>query len=150
MLQEKELLKYIKEKHFNNPALDKCSVEDASVVPLCLELFSHRFAVDDEVIIIPVNKVFWPDAKNLMCSLARIGMRNIIFWSLDNIIHNELINANQLSIFLPGFPLSKSIVKTSEAQYTLMLRYKPKVIQMLLNVGLNVWYLDAENQFYQH
>lgn len=57
MFQEKELLSYIREKHFDNPIIEKCSIEDASVVPQCLELFARRLAQNNEIIIIPTNMV---------------------------------------------------------------------------------------------
>lgn len=82
--------------------------------------------------------------KNIMCSLTRMGLRNIVFWALDNVIHNEFLKVGKLSIFLPGFPLSYAKVTPKEEQFRHMMRLKPKVMAMFLNAGLDVWYMDAD------
>lgn len=144
IFEENELIRWIKEKHFNSAPLNDCNIEDASVDPVCLEHYARRFSFNNEIILIPVNRAFWPAANNFMCSLQRIGYNHIVFWSLDNFIHDELLKFNLLSIFLPGFPPSMSIVKAGTQHYKMIMRYKPKVIQMLLNAGLNVWYIDVD------
>jgi Nucleotide-diphospho-sugar transferase len=144
LYDEKKLIEWIQTKHFNNPPNEECNMEDASVLPKCLSKYINEVAVDNEIIVIPMNKGFMPFALNLICSLKNFDMTNIVYWSLDHATHDALLKKGKLSIFFAGFPTEEDVLKPDDKYFTKMIRFKPKLLAMLLQTGVNVWYMDAD------
>eukprot|EP00842_Homolaphlyctis_polyrhiza_P003002 jgi/Hompol1/3702/HPOL_000837-RA len=145
--QEAKLLKWIEDNHMNAPQItanSSCTIEDASVRIDCLREFASKIAINNEIVVIPVNRAFLTLAANLRCSMTRAGIKNLIYWSLDIEVHESLISRGTLSIFLPGFPSITEAQKPRTAYFTRMMRYKPYLIERFLLAGFNVWCLDAD------
>jgi hypothetical protein len=85
-----------------------------------------------------------PQLVNLRCSLIAQNITNIVYWSLDQHTHDHFLNLDFLSIFLPGFPSVAYSVSQESDEWRLMMKHKPTIISMLLELGLNVWFLDTD------
>ncbi|KAI8925915.1 core-2/I-branching enzyme-domain-containing protein [Entophlyctis helioformis] len=142
---EGELLAWINANHMVTPAVPgPCRIEDASVRIECLKEYGSKFADNGELVLLPVNRAFLMTAANMRCSLTLAGIRNIVYWSLDLDVHETLLKKGRLSIFLAGFPSTNEAQKPRTAYFTRMMRFKPKVIKMLLDAGFHVWFMDAD------
>ncbi|KAJ1344756.1 hypothetical protein BSLG_000277 [Batrachochytrium salamandrivorans] len=152
--EEGRLLEWIDTHHMHssfsidgNEAQDNqpCKIEDASVRIACLKEFGDKFSVNNELVIVAVNRAFLVHAANLRCSLVHSGINNLVYWSLDIEVHESLISKGRLSIFLAGFPSTSERQDPSKPYFVKMMRYKPKVLAMFLEAGFNVWYMDADS-----
>ncbi|EGF79788.1 hypothetical protein BATDEDRAFT_89199 [Batrachochytrium dendrobatidis JAM81] len=152
--EEAKLLEWISTNHMNVPSSidpnesaesrSPCTIEDASVRSKCLKEFGSKIAHNNELVVVPVNRAFLVQAANLRCSLLHAGIDNLIYWSLDLEVHESLISKGKLSIFLAGFPSTSERQDPGTPYFIKMMRYKPKVLAMLLDAGFNVWYMDAD------
>jgi hypothetical protein len=144
LYDEKSLAEWISKTHFSNPPHTNCTMEDASVLDHCLLLYAKKISIDNELIIIPTNTGYLKYTENLVCSLAHFGITNIIYWSLDHAVHDQFLSKGQLSIFFPGFPTDENILTKEDLTFVRMMRYKNRMISLVLNLGFHVWYLDAD------
>lgn len=144
LYEEKKLIEWIQTHHFNSPLHTECTLDDASVVASCLKLYTDKVAKDGEIIVIPTNKGFINTANNLVCSLNHFGIKHIIYWALDHATHDSLLKQGHVSILFPGFPTEEDSVLANDKFFTKMMRYKPRLLRMLLKAGHSVWYLDAD------
>ncbi|KAL2918116.1 Xylosyltransferase 2 [Polyrhizophydium stewartii] len=142
--REQQLLEWINANHMTPRVNASCLLEDASVRIECLREFGSKIAQNNELIVVPVNHAFLMQASNLRCSLARAGINNVVYWSLSLEVHNNLLEKGSLSIFLPGFPSTGERQEPGKTFFTRMMRFKPKVLQLLLDAGFHVWYMDAD------
>lgn len=140
----------------------ECIVGQMGYREECLRAFAEKVAIDNHVVLVPVNKAFTSLASNLRCSLARIGWTNVLHWALDLETHGisyilckqsvshhhnvaeELLEAGHLSIFLPGGPNEPSLVLPGSRGMKSLMSLKPTILLQLLNAGFHVWALDAD------
>jgi Nucleotide-diphospho-sugar transferase len=147
MFREQELLQWIKNDHFNQ--FDKiskrsCTVQMMSVQSLCLKEMADDIAYKNSIIVIPVNLPFMKIAKNLVCSLSRLGIKNVMYWALDLDVYEMLLEEGKLAILMPGLNPMADIQKSKSSTLQKVLRSKPKLIEMFINAGLSVWVMDAD------
>lgn len=144
LFDERKLVSWIKDSHFNMPEHSICTLEDASVMDQCLSFFAKDVAINNEVIIIPTNIGYEDITNNLLCSLSHFQIKNILYWSLDHLTHDKLLKKGLLSVFFPGFPTVEDMLEPDDKLFTKVFRYKPRLISNLLKLGFDVWYLDAD------
>lgn len=148
---ERDLINWIQTYHFKKKkAIDgpipsgKCTVEQMSVRKECFKEIGSTVAVKDSVVVIPVNLPFLAAAKNLMCSLARLGVNNVIFWALDLDVYELLLKQDKLAILMPGMNPLPDLQSKKSSDLINALRSKPKLLKYILESGLSIWILDAD------
>lgn len=147
---ERELIDWIHTRHFGKKAYGgvissgKCTVEQMSVRKECLKEIGSTVAVKGSIVIIPVNSPYLLTAKNLACSLARLGVKNVVYWALDLDVYETLLKQDKLAILMPGLnPLPDQQSRKSR-DLNNVLRSKPKLLKFVLESGLSAWILDAD------
>jgi hypothetical protein len=83
--QEEELMLWMKKK---NNRLDTCG-NQGLMDNDCLKSFLDRISFEGQVILIPIIQNYKSLAKNLECSLSRLGYTNVILWTLDQTMHGK-------------------------------------------------------------
>jgi hypothetical protein len=143
-LQEPKLIEYIKTELFVDKEPEKCTIELMSVRKECMNEMLREHLKTSEVVMVPVNLPFLNTAKNLECSLQKLGYNDVIYWALDLDAYEYYLDLGKLVIFLPGLdPLSS--VNPPKTQFLKeILRWKPKAIKMVVESGIDCWFLDAD------
>lgn len=144
-----QLRDFLDEKLFTLEASSPCQIEDIGYRDHCFkqiltEAASH--SLDNSLILIPVNDALFEVAMNLYCSIKRQSMhRQTMFLSFDYAVHAKFIERNIISYYNP-----RKIWGVSDYQpwhhgsFSKMMRQKPIIWQMLLDIGVNFWQFDAD------
>ena len=93
--EESKLLRWVERNHLEMQKGNECLVSQISQRDECLRAFAEKVAIDNHIILVPVNKAYLALALNLRCSLLKLGMTNIIFFALDSEAHG-----NSFTIFI--------------------------------------------------
>jgi hypothetical protein len=141
---ETKLLEWIRQKHLDVSERAACHREQLGYRDECLREIVSTVADQNEVILIPVNTALYAVAMNLVCSLTRVDINNVVFWSLDIEVHERLVNEGHMSYVLPNLQGSPNRMASKDKELVNLLRSKPVVLQKFVNAGFNVWYLDAD------
>ncbi|KAI8894641.1 core-2/I-branching enzyme-domain-containing protein [Globomyces pollinis-pini] len=142
--EEKKLLKWIEDYHFKDLVPGACTIEQMSVRIECLKEFGDIIAVNNQLIIVPLNTPFSITTRNLICSLERLGIFNVLYWALDIPSYESLLTLNKPVIMLPGLNPMGDLQPGRTQQLVYMMRSKPKLIEMVLKAGFSTWFLDAD------
>jgi hypothetical protein len=141
---ETKLLEWIRQKHLDVSERAACRREQLGYRDECLREIVTNIASNNEIILIPVNTGMYAVAMNLLCSLRRSAITNVVFWALEIEAHERLVSDGHMSFVLPNLRGSPARVFPNEDSFVTMLRSKPIVLQKFVNAGFNVWYLDAD------
>lgn len=135
---------YNKKSWGSNVAKGRCTVEDMSTRVECIKEIGSKIAYKNALIVIPTNTPYLTTAKNLACTLARLGMRNVVFWALDLDVYETLLKQDKLAILLPGLNPLPDHQSSKSNSLKNALRSKPKLIKYILSSGLSAWIMDAD------
>ncbi|KAI9207406.1 core-2/I-branching enzyme-domain-containing protein [Polychytrium aggregatum] len=142
---QKKLLDWIDSNLFDPSNNSPCEPDQISFRRHCLLQALSKIAVNNQVIVIPTNKAFVKIALNLACSLARQGLYNIVFWSLDIQAHDTLLDKGYVSLFdFPDYATKRRVYR-QDYDLVRMMRNKPKVLAKLVGAGFDVWFLDGDS-----
>ena len=147
---EKDLISWIHQTHFKKKSYGvsispgTCTVEKMSVRSECFKEIGSTIAVKDSVTIIPVNMPYLATAKNLACSLARLGVKNVIYWALDLDVYETLLKQDKIVILLPGLNPLPDFQSSKSYLLKRVLRSKPELLKFVLESGLSAWLVDAD------
>lgn len=84
--EEKELISWIKKKKEGVDVCEKQVLMDND----CLKAFLDRISFEDHIILIPIIAQNYSSlAKNLECSLNRLGYTNVVMWTFEQKIHGK-------------------------------------------------------------
>ncbi|KAJ3358871.1 hypothetical protein HDU91_005092 [Kappamyces sp. JEL0680] len=147
MFLEQKLIAWIKEKHMHQGSTGKntkCTVEQMSVRIECIQEIAGPIAFRNSLIVIPVNLPYLEIALNLACSLARLQIKNVIFWALDLDVYETLLDRGKLAVLLPGLNPMSELQKSKSEPLQNVLRSKPRLLELFLNAGFSVWMMDAD------
>ena len=86
---ESKLVRWVGRNHLEMLSGSECIVGQMGTREECLRAFAEKVAIDNHVVLVPVNKAFLSLASNLRCSLARVGWTNVIHWALDSETHGK-------------------------------------------------------------
>lgn len=149
VFQEQRLVKWIENSHKKSIKNTTCSTERASVDQVCLKTLCDKIAQDNHLIVVPVNSAMILSAANLLCSLKGLKMKNVIFWSMDVLIHDSLLSIGRLSLYLPGFPSLQESVQPGDKDYKSFLIARALILKRLIRLGYHVTLLDADSVVFQ-
>lgn len=117
-----------------------------------LETFRSN-AINNTVVIVPVNTgmFFW--AENLVCSLRSTSFNStkIVFWALDSNAEKLLTSKGRAAYHDPTL-FSTSLnenLKGDTASYKRMMKERPKFFIDVLSSGFDILMLDADTVFWQ-
>jgi len=117
-----------------------------------LEIF-QRNAIDNTVVIVPVNTgmLFW--AENLLCSLASTNFETtkIVFWALDSNAETLLASKGRAAYHDPSLfsTSANENLQGDTASYKRMMKERPKFFIDVLSSGFDILMLDADTVFWQ-
>lgn len=84
--EEKELISWLKKNREGVDVCEKQVVMDND----CLKAFLDRISFEDHIILIPIIAPKYSSlAKNLECSLNRLGYTNVVMWTFEQKIHGK-------------------------------------------------------------
>ncbi|KAJ3397427.1 Beta-1,3-galactosyl-O-glycosyl-glycoprotein beta-1,6-N-acetylglucosaminyltransferase 4 [Lobulomyces angularis] len=143
------LLGWLDSKLFNLTPETPCRKDDIGYREKCFKEILQDAAAkspDNAIILIPVNRGQINAALNLYCSLVRQKMHTqTLFLSFDAEAHIKLVEKGLLSYFNPtkikGVADAQSWHKGS---FSRMMRQKPIMWRMLMDIGVNFWQFDAD------
>ena len=115
-----------------------------SVQSACLKEIADDIAYKNSMIVIPVNTPYMKIVKNLVCSLSRLGIKNVMYWALDLDVYEALLEENKLAILMPGLNPMNDLQPSKSGTLQKVLRSKPKLVEMFMNAGLSVWVMDGD------
>jgi len=117
-----------------------------------LHVFSSH-AINNTVVVVPVNGGMLHWAANLVCSLRQTSFNtsNIVFWCLDEDAENALSKRGfatyrDTSLFSVS---GNENIHGSTSNYARMMKERPKFYLDLLHTGLDMMMLDADTVWYQ-
>lgn len=156
-----ELTEWIRKNHLELTPFSPCSVEHLLTRPNCLTQFLDEIALptyrrlptfvnsklindDKSVILIPTNTAVHSLTDNLECSLLKLGITNIVYWSLDPYTHQKLIEMGKISLFFAGEHYSSKRMSYHSTDLTKIMRLKPILLRKIIEAGFDVWYLDSD------
>ena len=96
---ETKLLEWIRINHLEFHKSAPCHKDQLGFREECLRELILPIAESNTVVMIPVNRDFLPIAANLRCSLHRLGITNIMHWSLDIQAHDSLLEGGKFKPF---------------------------------------------------
>jgi hypothetical protein len=113
----------------------------------------RKNAINNTVVIVPVNSgmMFW--AENLLCSLAHTSFNSskIVFWALDAEAEIQL-TANGRAAYHDRTLFSSSKeenLRGDTRAYKKMMKERPKLFIDVLTAGFDILMLDADTVFWQ-
>ncbi|KXT00880.1 hypothetical protein AC578_976 [Pseudocercospora eumusae] len=118
--------------------------------------FHHVFAshaINNTVIIVPVNTgmIYW--VENMLCSLAETSfdVSRIVFWALDLPAQSKLVSKGRTAYHDPTlFATSDNENRHGDtAAYKRMMNERPKFYIDVLSSGFDMLMLDADTVFWQ-
>lgn len=136
---EKELTKWIKE-HRNINMSKPCILEYAYTRSDCTHQYGASVAVNNLLILIPVNHSNRYAVEDLVCALEHYGKGNIVFWSLGVKTHDEFLQDGRFSMYLPRF-------KPTETKYSPGTSEILRLISPLIKAGFDVLYLSPTRRY---
>lgn len=84
--EEDKLIRWMRKK---NDGVDICQ-QQQFIDDNCFKAFVDRISFDDNIILVPISMQNYSSlAKNLECSLNRIGYTNVILWTFDQKAHGK-------------------------------------------------------------
>lgn len=117
-----------------------------------LETFKSN-AINNTVVIVPVNTgmLFWAD--NLLCSLSQttFDSTKIVFWALDADA-DSLLSSKGRAAYHDSSLFSSSAnenLRGDTSAYKRMMKERPKFFIDVLSAGFNILMLDADTVFWQ-
>lgn len=140
---------FLDRKLFNLNDSTPCRAEDIGYRDHCFrELVTQAAATskDNSVLIIPLNNAQFDIGMNLYCSIKRQSMeKQVLFLSYDYTVHAKLVERRILSYYNPiniwGAP---EYQPWHQGSFSKMMRQKPILWRMLMDIGVNFWQLDAD------
>ncbi|KAI8912866.1 nucleotide-diphospho-sugar transferase-domain-containing protein [Gorgonomyces haynaldii] len=141
---ENKMVDWIEINHMQLTKAAPCRKEQLGFRDECIRELVLPTAENDDIILIALNSAYLKMASNLRCSLAKLGMKNVIHWALDEHAHETLMEEQLVSYFAPLVKGSQKKVPADDPQMVQIMRNKPIILRKLLNAGFNVWYLDAD------
>lgn len=110
-------------------------------------------AVNNTVVVVPVNEGMLHWADNLVCSLKQTSFNasNIVFWCLDEPAQDRL-SRRGFATYRDStlFSVSREEnLRGSTRDYARMMKERPKFYIDLLNTGLDMMMLDVDTVWYQ-
>ena len=141
---ETKLLEWIRVNHLEIDTSRTCYKEQLGYRDECISTIVSTVADKNTVILVPVNEFYMPMAANLRCSLRNLGIRNIVFWSIDIHTHDKLSQEGYISYFEPTIRGWNGHYWADSADFVTILRTRAKIILQLLEAGFNVVSLDAD------
>lgn len=111
-----------------------------------------QYAVNNTVIMVPVNKGMLVFAENMVCSLEKIHFdpRKVVFWTLDEEV-GELLRSRGLNTFHDPslYGITEYVgFNYSSPQFGHMMKERPKFFMNVLSTGLDLLFLDTDIIFY--
>ncbi|KAJ3254208.1 hypothetical protein HK103_007453 [Boothiomyces macroporosus] len=141
---EHKLIEWISENHYIDEKPGKCTLEQISVRIECLKEFGEKIAEKNQLVVVPFNSQYFLTTANLICSFSKLGINNIIYWTLDLDIYESLLAQKKAAILIPGLNPIELAESPKSPDLKRIMRAKPKVIKMILDAGFSVWYLDSD------
>ena len=112
----------------------------------------RQYAINNTVIIVPVNKGMLIFAENMICSLKKINFspKEVVFWTLDEEVGRPLRSWGLNTFHDPSlFGVSEYVgFDYTSPQFGRMMTERPKFFINVLSVGLDLLFLDADIIFY--
>lgn len=116
-----------------------------------LETLSRK-AINNTIVIVPVNSGMIHWAKNLLCSLSLTSFdtSKIVFWTLDqgaeSALHGSYATYRDDSLFATSI---NENTHGNTAAYRRMMKERPKFFIDILSSGFDILMLDADTVFWQ-
>ena len=110
-----------------------------------------KHAVNNTVMVVPVNKGMLQYAKNMVCSLRKINfdVQNMVFWTLDDEA-SEILRTLGLNTFHDPsmYGVADFVGVDGRDHFEHMMTERPKFFINVLSAGLDILFLDADIVFF--
>ena len=111
----------------------------------------RKYAVNNTVMIVPVNKGMLQYAENMLCSLQKTNfdLQNMVFWTLDNEVGEILQTRGFNTFYDPSiFGVADFVGINGREHFEHMMIERPKFFINVLSIGLDFLFLDTEIVFF--
>ncbi|TPX32471.1 hypothetical protein SmJEL517_g04483 [Synchytrium microbalum] len=144
--KEAKLRKWIDYKLRDNDSSAPCDEDDVSFKETCVVKALHNLSQQGTPILVPINIASRPLAMNLHCSLRKLDGTNVLFWALDEVTHNRLLEQDLMSYHNQArfrrFPYEVTWADYEFAQFT---SGKPSFLKLALkHASRGIWSIDAD------
>lgn len=110
-----------------------------------------RHAVNNTVMIVPVNKGMLQYAENMLCSLQKINfdLQHMVFWTLDNEVGDILRTRGLNTFYDPSmYGVADFVGVNGREHFAQMMLERPKFFINVLSTGLDILFLDTDIVFF--
>lgn len=130
------------------------SINDRPPEPVDIYESLRQYAVNNTVIVVPINQQMLPFAENMVCSLRKINFdtKHLVFWTLGEEVGTTLRDQGLNTFHDPslyGTTNFTGLSYTSD-EFKHMMLERPKFFQRFLATGLDILFLDTDIIFYDN
>lgn len=112
----------------------------------------RQYAVNNTVIIVPINQKMLPFAENMICSLRKINFdpKHVVFWTLGDEVGTTLRDWGLNTFHDPSLYGTTNFTGLSydSEEFKHMMLERPKFFKRFLSTGLDILFLDTDIIFY--
>lgn len=110
-----------------------------------------KYAINNTLMIVPVNKGMLQYVENMLCSLQKINfdLQNMVFWTLDIEVRGILRERGLNTFYDPSiYGIADFVGINGREHFEHMMIERPKFFINVLSVGLDILFLDADIVFF--